>query len=208
MIDELTRTTRPLDPAAWWRRTCWIPGTRIALSGDLPTNPTARHMHLERWVADGIDHIIDVRIEHSDELAVAALQPQVQYHWLGVDDDGGDQPDEWFAAGVDAALEAMGDPTSHVMVHCHMGVNRGPSMGLAILLAMGWEPLEALDSIRRVRPIAGLLYAEQALDWWQRTNLIPNHSAAEELTRVRQWLADNTADTDWIISRIWQSGAA
>ena len=64
-----------------------------------------------------------------------------------------------------------------MLAHCHMGINRGPSMGFAILLALGWDAEEALDAIHAARPIAFIAYAEDALRWhhgeghlsWRRT---------------------------------------
>ena len=61
-------------------------------------------------------------------------------------------------------------PDAVVLVHCHMGVNRGPSMAYAILLALGWDAVEALNAISAARPIAGVIYAGNALSWWHRTN--------------------------------------
>ena len=73
-------------------------------------------------------------------------------------------PGEWFDVAVDwsvAAIEGGGT----VLTHCHMGVNRGPSLGFAVLLEQGWDPIEALDAIRTARPIAWVAYAEDALRW-------------------------------------------
>jgi hypothetical protein len=50
-------------------------------------------------------------------------------------------------------------------MHCHMGINRGPSLAFAALLDEGWDPVEALDTITRTRPIAFLAYADDALRW-------------------------------------------
>ena len=44
-----------------------------------------------------------------------------------------------------------------------MGINRGPSLGFAILLHWGWDPNEAITAIRDARPIANVWYAVDAL---------------------------------------------
>ncbi|MCV9993567.1 hypothetical protein OIU93_04550 [Paeniglutamicibacter sp. ZC-3] len=44
-----------------------------------------------------------------------------------------------------------------------MGINRGPSMGFAILLDRGHSPIEAFDMIRAARPQAFIAYAQDAL---------------------------------------------
>jgi hypothetical protein len=49
-----------------------------------------------------------------------------------------------------------------------MGINRGPTMAFAILLATGLDPITALNAIRRARPMAVVHYADDALDWWHR----------------------------------------
>lgn len=196
------------DPVAWWRRICPIPGTRLFLSGDLPDSAGERADHLQQWVEAGITDIIDVRIEWSDEVSVRELQPQLRYHWLGADDHDDDQEDEWFAEGVGAALEAFCDPTAKVMVHCHMGVNRGPSMAFATLVAMGWEPVHALEAIRNARPIAAAIYADQGLDWWHRQTDTDRDRASRQQSELAEWMGANRVDTGFVISRICRAEAA
>lgn len=196
------RTQRTLDPAQMWRSICWVT-EQIALSGDLETQRPAQGLaQLRAWVDAGITDIIDVRGEHSDARFVALHAPHVRYHWFGTHDAGGAQPDRWFDLGVAAAQSALVDPKRKVMVHCHMGVNRGPSMGLAILVSQGVDPLDGLQAIREARPIAGILYAEDAVDWWHRTQGTPETFAYGERRKVRRWLQSNPVDVSWVISRI------
>ena len=61
-------------------------------------------------------------------------------------------PDAWFDRGVAFALDALARPGTKVLSHCHMGINRGPSLAYAVLLALGTDPVEALDALRRARP--------------------------------------------------------
>jgi len=70
-----------------------------------------------------------------------------------------------------------------------MGINRGPSMGFAILLATGMEPVAALTAIRRVRPIAAISYAGDALDRWHRISDTPAAVAGQRfgLRRSLRW---------------------
>jgi len=192
----------PTNPASWWRRVCPISGTRLVISGDLPGWGGPLAEHLQHWVDAGVTHIVDVRCEWSDEAEVRRLQPAVTYHWVGTDDAGSGQPDEWFDTGVDAAVEAMGDPTAMAMVHCHMGVNRGPSMAFAVMLAMGWHPVAAVEAIRAARPIAAVLYAMDALDWWHRRAATDPCVAAEQRAVLSLWLEQHPVDIDWVINRI------
>jgi len=107
-----------------------------------------------------------------------------------------------------AATEALRHPDRKVVAHCHMGVNRGPSMGLAILIAHGYDPIEALDKIGVSRPIAGIIYAENAVAWWHRTQGTPETLAYAQRKRVREWLRDESVDASWIISRIRRAEAS
>lgn len=199
---DTQRTGRPVNPADWWRRVCRIEGTRIFVSGDLPSGRVDFQAKLDEWRRHGITHIVDAREEWSDEQRVAEREPDITYHWVGTHDDGSGQPDEWFAAGVEAALEAMGDPSAKVMIHCHMGVNRGPSMAFAVLLAMGWSPVDAAAAIREARPIAAILYADSALDWWQRTSGMSRSQASQQRAELAEWMRTNLVDVDWVINRI------
>lgn len=193
---------RTVDPAQMWRSICWVT-ERLALSGDLESYSRQRgQAQLQAWIDAGITDIIDVRGEHSDERFVAQYAPHVRYHWFGTHDAGYEQPDAWFANGVAAAQSVLADPNRKVMVHCHMGVNRGPSMGFAILLSQGMDSLEVLRAIRAARPIAGILYAEDAVEWWHRTIGTPETLAYGERRKVREWLARNPVDVSWVISRI------
>ena len=196
------RVDRPLRPADWWRRLCHIEGTRIFISGDLASDRIGFERQLDEWRRAGITHIVDAREEWSDELRVAERYPDIGYHWVGTHDDGGSQPDEWFEAGVTAVLEALGDPNARIVVHCHMGVNRGPSMAFAALLAIGWDPVEAAAAIRAARPIAAILYAEVALDWFHRQGSVPAALAAQQRAELAEWFDRNQVDVGWVISRI------
>lgn len=193
------------DPAAWHRHPCVVT-PELILTGDLVADPVAAQEQLAGWVALGVTHIIDVREEANDETFVAHHAPDLTYIWLGTRDNGGGQADEWFARGVDAAVTALADPGARVLVHCHMGINRGPSMGFAILCALGWDPIEALDTIRAARPIAGVIYADDAIDWWLRHRGAPTAAITASRQAVRRWLDNDALDVGWVISRVRRGG--
>lgn len=201
-VGTVAANPRPSDPAGWWRTAGLIKGTRLFVCGDLPGERAAFEAQLDQWRELGITHIVDAREEWSDEERVVARHPDITYHWVGTHDDGSAQPDEWFRAGVEAALEAMADPEAHAVVHCHMGVNRGPSLAFAVLLAMGWSPAAAAAAIRAARPVAAILYAENALDWWHRQGQVSAEQAAQQLAEFAEWQAANPVDVAWVISRI------
>jgi hypothetical protein len=190
------------NPAAWWR-VLSFPVPNLAVCGDLDiTDEAAAERQLVEWTTAGITDIIDARGEWSDQSLVARLAPDVAYHWVGTDDLGHGQSDTWFDAGVTAALEALERPGRKVVVHCHMGVNRGPSMAFAILLALGHDPVDALGLIRRARPIAAILYAEDALRWWHQRTGATTARRSRDRRAVREWFETHPSDVAWIISRI------
>ncbi|EAU66581.1 protein tyrosine phosphatase 1, mitochondrial, putative [Stigmatella aurantiaca DW4/3-1] len=102
-----------------------------------------------RALADrGITAVIDLRAERcDDEVALAQLgiellrlpvvdryPPSVAQLWQGV---------EWALPRV---LKG-----GRLYVHCEHGVGRGPLMGLAVMVARGWEAHEAYRKLRKAR---------------------------------------------------------
>ena len=55
--------------------------------------------------------------------------------------------------GVKAALAVI-ENGGKVYVHCQAGVHRGVAMGAAILIAQGYDPVEAMELIKEKRPEA------------------------------------------------------
>ena len=186
---------------AWHRELCEVTDW-LYLCGDLPPNPDLAAEQLEMWRAAGITDIVDVREEWSDAELVADLAPEIRYHHLGTHDNGGTQSPRWFAEGLDALHAALQDPYAKVLVHCHMGINRGPSMGFAFLVDQGWRPVEALAAIRTARPIAAVAYATDALAAHHRRREVGTEHAAQQQREVRAWMSDNDIDTATVIRRI------
>lgn len=52
----------------------------------------------------------------------------------------------------------------NLMVHCHMGVNRAPSVAMFLMMLAGTSPVAAFRRIRRNRTGAGIAYARQAVE--------------------------------------------
>lgn len=178
------------------------------IGGDLESRRLTLAMtQLAELDAAGVTDIVDCRIEWNDHEWVTAAKPHIGYRWLGVDDAGQAMPDEWFDTGVAHALAAI-DAGGVVLTHCHMGINRGPSMGFAVMLAQGWDPIEALDRIRERRPIAFVAYAEDALDWWLRSNDATVDARRAGRRRLDRWRRENHLDAADVIRRIrLQEGA-
>jgi len=192
----------PADYAAWWRRPCWVT-TQLIVTGDLHPDRTLAAAQLQHWADLGVTHIADVREEWSDETFVSQLQPTMTYLHLPTHDNGGHQDDHWFSSSVSHITDIIrANETNVVVLHCHMGVNRAPSLALAVLLELGWSVTGALSAIREARPIAGILYAEQAVDWFTRHRGFPDEFRQSNREAARQWLADHPVNVAWIISRI------
>ena len=173
----------------------------LLVGGDLDTNNDAHAgEQLRELVAVGVTQIVDARVEWSDEEWVAGMAPDIGYLHHGMDDAGQRVPAEWFDVGVEAALAAI-EGGGTVLVHCHMGVNRGPSLGFAVLLAQGWDPVEALDAVRAARPVAWVAYAEDALRWHHERHGTSQREREGDLLRLDRWRAENQLDLAEVIRR-------
>jgi dual specificity phosphatase 3 len=164
---------------------------RLIVSGDLSHADSESVLEqLDYWVSKGVTDVLDVRAECSDENFVGKHQPHMKYNHLGVHDDGAPRDPLWFAAGVKVTLDAFARSSdSKVLIHCHMGINRAPSMAYAVLLAQGVDCVKALDIIRSSRPMAQIIYADSALKWF--SSLHPSVDYRESKNRVDAWFDAN-----------------
>lgn len=174
----------------------------IFVGGDLdPYDDNLMNAQVDELIGHGVTHVVDCRIEANDE-AVWDLAPGVTHLHHGMDDRGQQVPDAWFERGVLFLQEALQDPAAIVLTHCHMGINRGPSLGFALMLAEGWGSTEALTAIRRGRSIAYVAYAEQALRWHHRRSGASPHRRHVELAEVARWRRDDVLDIADVIRNI------
>ena len=170
-----------------WHRELSRVTEQVMVSGDLHPDPERAATQIAGWRRAEITHVLDTRYEWNDESLVAEHAPQIVYGWIGTDDDSRRQPDEWFDAGVAFAKDAFAREDSVVLVHCHMGINRGPSMAYRILLELAWDPIDALEQIRTARPIADVGYACDALDHFHRSHDIAESERALDRHRLDAW---------------------
>lgn len=194
----------PHEIASWHREVCPVTDW-LVISGDLPMERAEAIEKLNEWIEAGVTDIVDVRGEWSDEKLVKQLAPQIRYHHLGTHDDGTGQDHYWFHEGLDALHEALTHENAVVMVHCHMGVNRGPSMALAFLIDQGWDPIAALDAIRKARPIAGIIYAHDAIEATAEQLRANGHDVEAVLAKKDEWFDANEIDIHTIIRWIRDS---
>jgi dual specificity phosphatase 3 len=161
--------------------------------GALPYRPDVASRVIGVWRSVGIQAVVDTRAEWSDEDLVATVAPDIAYLNAGVVDGGQPMHDSWFET-ITAFASRHLSAGAGVLLHCHSGINRGPSAAFAVLLSIGWDPVEAIELIRTQRPIATVSYAENALDWWHRSSGIAPHDHAVIRDLFDQWRrADRSA---------------
>lgn len=153
----------------------------LILSCRLGDSLNEKANRLDQWVAAGVTHIVDCRIEASDEEFVALHAPQLTYIWAPTDDDGLEREPEWFDGALRDLGTALTDPDSVLLVHCAAGINRGPSMAFRLLLETGWEPVAALNAIREARPVSRVIYAPDALTHFYGERIWSSRPDAEEV---------------------------
>jgi len=191
---------RPTNPVGWWRTICEVT-PRIAMSGGLSHCDYEALVQIREWEAAGITDYIAVH-EECDDGDFVAENSSIRFHHLGVDDWGGKRDPRWFDAVASTALDILADPDRKLMVTCWMGCNRGPSATFAILLALGWKPLPALRAIRSVRPIAGTIYAADAVEWWVVRNGGDRTDVKGARREVEKWFDRHPLDLRHVIGRI------
>lgn len=172
----------------------------LVVGGDLSVDDEIAARQAIELAELGVTHVLDVRVEADDSDWWAGL-PGFEYRSAGIDDAGQQVPAAWFDEITDWAVAAI-ESGGIVLTHCHMGINRGPSAGFAVLLRMGWDPVDALAAIRTARPIANTWYAEDALRWHLRREGASDAQQHETFARVAAWRAQNHLDVVRIIRDI------
>jgi protein-tyrosine phosphatase len=115
---------------------------QLLVGGSIPTRA------YPRLKAMGVTAVIDLREEARDD--VAALERLgIELHYLPATDRYA-ATQEQLVSGVEWALERL-ERGGQVYAHCRHGVGRGPLMGLAILVAQGYNAGEALRLMRSRR---------------------------------------------------------
>lgn len=120
----------------------------------------------------GVSLVINMRIEKRPIFDMG--QPPLRFLWLPTCDVPGLViPIRFLIRGVQAALETIRSG-GKVYAHCHKGRHRGVAMGASILIALGYDPFEAMDLIKLQRPIADpdIFYIRRRIlrfaDTWQK----------------------------------------
>ena len=100
----------------------------------------------------GVRLIINMRFDMRP--AIDSHQPPLDILWLRTFDSPVlPIPIRSLMRGVHAALQTIREG-GKVYVHCARGRHRGVAMGASILIALGYDPDEAIELIKARRPIA------------------------------------------------------
>lgn len=139
----------------------WITDT-LATGGDLSFDPAVAALQVEEIVDSGIEMVIDCRAEDNDDWIWD--EAGINYLHLPTDDHAEHHiPVELFNRAVVEARHHI-DAGEKVLIHCHMGINRAPSVAYAVLLDLDMDPVKAFDLIREKRVCAAVYYAVDALE--------------------------------------------
>jgi protein-tyrosine phosphatase len=109
--------------------------------------PASRHA--SRLARDGIDCVVDLREEGPD---IGHWPPQVLIRHVPLEDHGTPSLGELRDAAV--TVSSLVRQGHVVLVHCHAGVERAPTVVSAALLLMGWSLTDAYQRVQEVRPEA------------------------------------------------------
>lgn len=115
---------------------------------------------IEDMVDVGITHVLDCRSEYSNR-AIFEDQP-IQVLINGIPDWGYSVPSDWFHESIEYALRVLAQKHTKLYIHCAGGIHRGPSTCYAVIRALGLSSEDAERMIYDARPIADLIYKEDA----------------------------------------------
>jgi hypothetical protein len=203
---SIERPLRPENPEALWREICWVT-PQLAVSGDLSSRKERARAQLLVWEEAGITDVFDMRGEADDSEFIHS-NSTITSHWFGVDDNGGTRSDAWFEAFTTVVDTILADPERRILVHCHMGVNRGPSAAFTALITHGVDPIQALTQIRSARPVAAILYSFDAVQWFARRQGKTEQEVADLFQAVYDWHVENPLDLVYCIQQIGNRYAA
>jgi protein-tyrosine phosphatase len=137
---------------------------RIALG-----SAVTRFEHLNCLVSEHISLVLDCRMSNSHP-ELYEHRREIIHVQCGTLDDGQSKTADWFHRGIFVILNELSRRDSRILVHCLLGVSRGPAMIYAILRVLGASASEAELRIMRAREILRTIKyqsdAERAiLDW-------------------------------------------
>lgn len=145
---------------------------------DLAKNLAGQHYYtaINQLKEQGVTHVLDVRSEWQDRdyWESGGLDPDNYLHLPIIDSHRHQPAEDWYVGVTNFVQQFWLDSVNgdRLYVHCHMGINRGPSAAMLALLTVDptLAPMDAFLTIREARPVAGLVYAE-AVGIWHLRNI-------------------------------------
>ena len=119
-----------------------VPGLWVGAAPDL--------RQARRLVRDGVNAVVDLRSEGN--VSENVWPSEVEVMRVGLQDHGSPTVDELRAAAQ--AVSGLMRRGREVLVHCHAGIERGPSVACATLVLQGWPLDEAFRRVTASRPRA------------------------------------------------------
>lgn len=107
-------------------------------------------MQVAALVSAGVDAVVDLRAE--DDSVRREWPDYVEVRVVPLRDHGTPSLDELRAAATTVS-DLMGDGRT-VLVHCHAGVERAPTVACAALLVQGWTLEDAYRRVTECRSVA------------------------------------------------------
>jgi hypothetical protein len=137
---------------------------RIALG-----SAVIRAEHVNCLTAERISLVLDCRMNNPHP-ELYENRSEIIHVQCGALDDGRAKIVDWFHRGIFVTLNELSRRNSRVLVHCMLGVSRGPSMVYSILRVLGASANEAELRIMRAREILRTIKyrsdAERAILSW------------------------------------------
>jgi hypothetical protein len=131
-------------------RVFWV-GKRLAFGSAITT-----WGHVEQLQALGVTHVINLRHgKHGKKVH------EFKNLWLRFRDDKEPRPKWFYRHALRFYLKAMGKPDSKLLVMCHHGISRSPSLTYFLLRIDGFSPARAKSTILKARSCARVVPAYQ-----------------------------------------------
>jgi len=200
-LSSLDFPVRPENPRAERERITRVAG-RLYVSGALEFDLNRAAAQLQTWIDEGVTHYLAAHHEF-DFADFIRENSDIEVIHLGVDDHLGRQDLGWFDRISEAANRVFANPDHKLVASCYLGVNRGPSAAMAILVARGWTPLQAMRAIRKARPIANLAYARDVARWSVLRNDGTELEARAAEAEVNAWFARHPLAAGEMIREIY-----
>ena len=117
------------------------------------------HETVDELIHRGFQSIIDVRGERKDNDLLCSPKDGLKVYHVPIYDDWRPKPHEFFKEISDAAKKMVSNGGGKFFICCGAGEHRAPLAGAVALIEMGYSLEEAMNTIKKARPVAEFLPA-------------------------------------------------